>query len=34
MPPAYYLLTHPDATLTAADKATLIAGIQEALANR
>lgn len=34
MPPAYYLLTHPDAKLSAADKATLITGIKEALANR
>lgn len=34
MPPAYYLLTHPDAALSASDKATLIAGIKEALANR
>ncbi len=34
MPPAYYLLTHPDAKLSAADKTTLITGIKEALANR
>lgn len=34
MPPAYYLLTHPHANLSAADKATLIAGLQQALAQR
>lgn len=34
MPPSYYLLTHPDAALSPADKATLITGIKEALANR
>lgn len=34
MPPAYYTLIHKDAILTAAEKATLIAGLQQALANR
>jgi hypothetical protein len=34
MPPAYYLLTHPQAKLSAADKATLIAGLQQALGQR
>ena len=34
MPPAYYTLIHRDAVLTAAQKATLITGIQQALANR
>jgi hypothetical protein len=33
MPPAYYTLIHKDALLSAADKATLIAGINQALAN-
>ena len=33
MPPAYYTLIHTDALLSAADKATLIAGINQALAN-
>jgi hypothetical protein len=33
MPPAYYTLIHTDAILSAADKATLIAGINQALAN-
>lgn len=34
MPPAYYTLLHRDAKLTDAEKATLIAGIKQALANR
>lgn len=34
MPPAYYTLIHHDAMLTADEKATLIAGLQQALANR
>jgi hypothetical protein len=33
MPPAYYTLIHTDAILSATDKATLIAGINQALAN-
>ncbi len=33
MPPAYYTLIHSDAALSDADKATLIAGIQQALRN-
>ena len=33
MPPAYYTLIHKDALLSVADKATLIAGINQALAN-
>lgn len=34
MPPSYYTLMHADAKLTATEKATLIAGIRDALANR
>lgn len=34
MPPAYYTLLHSDAKLTDAEKATLIAGINDALAGR
>ena len=33
MPPSYYTLIHKDAILSAADKATLIAGINQALAS-
>jgi hypothetical protein len=34
MPPPYYLLTHPQAKLSDADKAILIAGIKQALATQ
>lgn len=34
MPPAYYLLTHPQAKLSDADKATLLSGLKQALGQR